>query len=192
MEQLGQRPSGLNGFRTGKGVKMTAQHGDRLEILYGKYPYKIEFNPSSSTNNTPKRLKKRLISQDSEDEDEARSLKKSKFVSDLTDKFDIDKSSNKDKTADSVEKNLDKVGSSTNSVSKMTESSENGTWEYFEKTLHVYTSEGCEGRSKVRILLKIFHHNYDFKLIILKFIFKDCCLRYGQDFDKNKIWFGVS
>lgn len=160
IEQVGQRPSGLNGFKTVKGVKMVAQHGDRLEILYGKYPYKIEFNPLPTNNLTPRKLKKRLISQDSEDEDEGRSLKKSKIISDLTEKFDIDESLDKEKTADSVEKNLGKKVSSTNSISKMTDSTENGTWEYFDKTLHVYTSQGCEGRSKVRILLGILNYKH--------------------------------
>lgn len=161
VEQVGQRPSGLNGFKTDKGIKMTAQHGDRLEMVYGKYPYKIEFNPSPTKTISPRKIKKRLISQESEDEDESLSLKKSKFISDLSDKFDIDESIKTETKADSVEKKVGKVESSSNSVSKMSDSSESGTWEYFDKTLYVYTSQGCEGRPKVIILFKTSYYYFD-------------------------------
>ncbi|KAG7197053.1 hypothetical protein KM043_017582 [Ampulex compressa] len=49
IQQIGTRSCGFNGFQTQKGDKLIARHNDRLEILYGKHVYYIEFNPSPKT-----------------------------------------------------------------------------------------------------------------------------------------------
>lgn len=45
VQQIGAHSCGFNGFKTKKDVKFVARHSDRLELLYGKYAYEIEFNP---------------------------------------------------------------------------------------------------------------------------------------------------
>lgn len=141
VEQLGIRACGLNGFKTERGVRLVAQHGDRLEILYGKHPYKVEFNPAPKVNTESEKPKKRLLSQESEEEDEAQSSKKSKMNDDTADQVNMEGN-------DSIE-----TASTTSSNGNMSKS-ENGTWEHYSnKTLYVYTSDGCQGRSKVSLIL---------------------------------------
>lgn len=45
VQQVGEHACGFNGFKTQKNVRFVARHNDRLELLYGKYAYEIEFNP---------------------------------------------------------------------------------------------------------------------------------------------------
>lgn len=52
VQQIGKHSCGLNGFETKRDVKLVARHGDCLEILYGHYRYRIEFNPPPSTLST--------------------------------------------------------------------------------------------------------------------------------------------
>ena len=65
--------------------------------------------------------------------------------------------------------------------SKITCSSEKGKWEEFSnKTLLVYTSIGCEGRSKVNFSYSICC--FKFVAIFKHFFFslmKDSCIRHG-------------
>ncbi|XP_012288871.1 uncharacterized protein F21D5.5 isoform X2 [Orussus abietinus] len=83
VQQVGSRPSGLNGLKTQKGEKITAKNGDILEILYGKYPYRIEFNPPPEEKCEDTRRKKRTLESSTESiengENESRHSKKSKI-----------------------------------------------------------------------------------------------------------------
>ncbi|XP_016837662.1 uncharacterized protein F21D5.5 isoform X1 [Nasonia vitripennis] len=138
VEQLGSRACGLNGFKTERGVRLVAQHGDRLEILYGKHPYKIEFNPAPKVNTESEKPKKRLLSQESEEEDEPQSSKKSRMSED----------GNGDQVSMEADESVE--AASTSSSNGTMSKSENGTWEHYSnKTLYVYTSNGCTGRSKI-------------------------------------------
>ncbi|KAJ8675281.1 hypothetical protein QAD02_011067 [Eretmocerus hayati] len=149
VEQVGLRPSGLNGFKTERGVKVVAQHGDRLEILYDKYPYKIEFNPILKTTSirSPSKPLKRLLSQDSEGlEDEMQDNKRTKLT-DGDDNGTLDEQQDDEKKQENL--NLPSTSSSSGS-NKATGSSQSGAWENNnEKTLYIYKSSDCEGRSKV-------------------------------------------
>ncbi|XP_023245378.1 uncharacterized protein F21D5.5 [Copidosoma floridanum] len=139
VEQVGKRPCCLSGFKTERGVRMIAQHGDRLEILYGKYPYRIEFNPPTKikTKSEKPKLTKRLLSQESDEEEDdsktGNNLKKAKVM------------------ATNDEENLCMAStSSADSNTKSGNSTKEGIWETFgNNTLYVYTSSGCEGRSKI-------------------------------------------
>lgn len=149
IEQLGSRACGLNGYKTEKGTKIIAQHGDILQVLYGKHTYKIEFNPAPKPTAKQDKSVKRLLSQESEDEEEneSQNLKKSK-VSTTPNRIEMLPSTSKQ-----TEPEAQGATSSSNSTGLGKDStSENGTWEHFDnKTLYVYTNNGCQGRSKVNI-----------------------------------------
>ena len=182
VEQIGPRSSGLNGFKTEQGVKLIAQHGDCLEILYNKYPYKIEFNPPlkvKTENNKPKT--KRLLSQDSEEENESQASKKTKLKSHTDNSFAMattEVQQSNEKSIDNGSETVSGVGtSSTSSINKLGESAGNGTWEHFSnKTLYVYTSNGCTGRSKVRKNFSTFSFIFNNKFNVSFFHDKDCSL----------------
>ena len=153
---MGPSPSGLNGFKTERGARLAAQHGDRLEILYGKHPYKIEFNPPPKTSTDSEKIKKRLVSEVSDEDDRALSSKRSKLMADSESQVDTQESKNVEKTAETTAGILDVAGpsNSSNYNGKNSTVTETGTWEHYSnKTLYVYTSKGCEGRSKVRLHL---------------------------------------
>ncbi|XP_058806617.1 uncharacterized protein F21D5.5 isoform X2 [Phymastichus coffea] len=143
VEQLGSRASGLNGYKTEKGVKVVAQHGDRLEILYGRHPYQIEFNPPPLANIKREGTAKRLVSQESEDEDDNEPQRSKKFKLTST-----AMGTEEDQLFSGQQTSTEHSSSDTNN--EPGSPSEYGEWEYFDnKTLYVYTSNGCQGRSKI-------------------------------------------
>ncbi|XP_015599277.1 uncharacterized protein F21D5.5 isoform X2 [Cephus cinctus] len=69
VQQVGTRSSGLNKFKTRRGVKLVSRHGDSLHILYGKYKYRIEFNPPPSKEELEKNSKRTIAELDKEDKE---------------------------------------------------------------------------------------------------------------------------
>lgn len=66
VQQVGTRACGLNGFKTQKDVRVIAKHNDRLEILYGKHAYSIEFNPPPKKQHEQMFARKRSYESDDE------------------------------------------------------------------------------------------------------------------------------
>lgn len=127
-----------------------------MEILYGKYPYKFEFNPPPKTKVQSEKPKKRLLSQDSQEDVESQSSKKSKVTSSINERL-MGESSNKKSIDESIEADSDLAGPSTSGTNAF-DATSNGKWADFDKkTLYVYTSNGCKGRSKVRKSSMIFY-----------------------------------
>lgn len=162
MQQVGAHPSGLNGYKTEKGVKIIAQHGDTLEILYDKYPYQIEFNPPPPRAIGTAKPKKRLRLADSDgEESKDKKLKKEFDFDSNEDSFHIDlPESCPDREGDilsRLDKDLKMDGSSKGTESEIfAESSKNSEptdedkWEECGKgSCLVFTSKGVQGRSKV-------------------------------------------
>ena len=151
IQQLGSRSSCLNGFKVIQGSKIVAKHGDCLEVLYGSYPYRIEFNPPpSEVPSQGTSIKKRACT-DSDAEDlefpSESSNKKRK-----TENTEEHKSSKEGKQLDTVEMNVDK-NSDDNSLGESEQLddlsvSEKPTWEEAGSLL-IYTSAGVRGSNKV-------------------------------------------
>ncbi|XP_024890948.1 aprataxin-like, partial [Temnothorax curvispinosus] len=74
VQQIGPHACGFNGFKTQKGVRFVAKHDDRLELLYGKHAYEIEFIPPPSVENFALR-KRSYESETEETEKKAKMLK---------------------------------------------------------------------------------------------------------------------
>ncbi|KAL7307670.1 hypothetical protein TKK_0000352 [Trichogramma kaykai] len=147
VEQVGTRPSSVNGFKTEQGVRLAVQHGDYIEVLYGKYPYKIEFNPPP-TINPIKDNKKRLLIQDTQDEDsdnDTQSSKKAKVISATrVSPRKVKQNTMENYNLAGTSKSDDDDSASLSSVSQ------GGSWQELDnKHLLVYTSVGCEGRPKI-------------------------------------------
>jgi hypothetical protein len=140
VQQIGTRPCGFNGFKTERGVKFIAQHGDCLEVLYGKHSYKIEFNPPPRRNLQSKKPIKRLLLEDSED---VESQSSKKFKTDIDVAYDMEESTSQSYYMPSTSISDDSM--------KVYNFTEGGKWEQFsDDTLFVYTSNSCKGRPKVR------------------------------------------
>ncbi|XP_033227301.1 uncharacterized protein F21D5.5 isoform X3 [Belonocnema kinseyi] len=162
VQQVGIHPSGLNGYKTEKDVKIIAQHGDTLEILYGKYPYQVEFNPPPTraigTGKPEKRL--RLADSDGEESKDKKLKKEFDFDSD-EDSFHIDLPESCPDSEGDILSRLDKdlkmddSGKGTESKilsesSKNSEPTDADKWEESGKgSCLVFTSKGVQGRSKI-------------------------------------------
>jgi hypothetical protein len=48
IKQIGPNTSGVNGLALKKGETQVLRHGDRLELLFGKFIYRVEFEPHPS------------------------------------------------------------------------------------------------------------------------------------------------
>lgn len=158
VQQLGYRACGLNGYKTERSVKLIAKHSDRLEILYGQYPYSIEFNPPPVCPvDSQNKGKKRVLS-DSESEDNECSEKKPKKnlskeldepkLADVIEQDSVDQLSateikkgvrDSDETAEPMEQSMD-----TDSPRK----TDKDSWEE-SGTLMIYTSAEVQSRSKI-------------------------------------------
>ena len=163
VQQIGSHSSGLNGFKTEKDAKVVAQHNDRLEILYGKYPYKLEFNPPPARSISVTCPKKRPLVSDAESNEggKDKKLKKDLDLDSNEDSFHMNLSGScSDSQGDNIPKldkdsamakNYEEMESKTVSdTSKNLKPTEEETWEEFGKgTCLVYTSKGIQGRSKV-------------------------------------------
>lgn len=144
VQQLGSRPCSLNGFKTERNAKIVAQHGDRLEILYGSYPYTIEFNPP------PTRRKKRTnpeMSHAPNDEEDFQVSKKIKTDGNVVDETTSEQSlavpgCSKDSNGQTKNFNIFDYNKKTD---------KRGSWkELGNGSVFMYKSEGLEGRNKVR------------------------------------------
>ena len=157
---VGRRPSCLNGNKFEKGEEVIAHHGDNLEILQGKHRYTIEFNPPPSlpTLKVENKVKKRVLSQDSDEENSLENYKKNKISEDSNILTPGSGTTNKN---ENNEPQPSGSGLTTNKNNV-----ENGLWEeFFNKSLHVYTPSSCKGQTKVlTYFIRFFKINYIYLL----------------------------
>lgn len=71
VEVLGVNPASLNGFMANQGTKVVAEHGDVLEIVYGRHAFEIVFKP-------PPAVKSEVKDEPNEDEETMESSNSSK------------------------------------------------------------------------------------------------------------------
>lgn len=150
VQQIGARACGLNGFKTRKEVKFIARHDDCLEVLYGKYPYKIEFNPPPVK--PPKQISKKRPyepeMQETENKDLIKMFKSEDTFSDSIGSFDMNEEEEAGTSSvsavqkDTNPKNTVKENNTVSDVAKSWENVNNGE-------LLVYTAAGTESRTKI-------------------------------------------
>ncbi|XP_043276603.1 uncharacterized protein F21D5.5 isoform X2 [Venturia canescens] len=162
IQQLGHHACGLNGYKTERGVKLIGKHSDRLEILYGQYPYCIEFNPPPVCPVEPQNGKKKRILTDSESKDSERSEKRPKKESSNESKPIVATENDPDKEMDFVDKLNTKemlqelqrdngeMGNGAEQPMDIDSSAKtnNDFWEELG-TLMIYTAAGVQSRSKI-------------------------------------------
>ncbi|XP_015191439.1 PREDICTED: uncharacterized protein F21D5.5 isoform X2 [Polistes dominula] len=152
VQQVGTRACGVNGFKTKKDDRLIAKHNDRLEILYGKHIYQIEFNPPPKEQNDQTLVKKR--SYDSEDEllnTEITNSCKMRKIEDESNTIVQETISNennysingKDNNEINAIASTSKENDVDNSTMKIT-----GLWES-NKELLIYTPQNVQNRSKI-------------------------------------------
>ncbi|XP_015114383.1 uncharacterized protein F21D5.5 isoform X3 [Diachasma alloeum] len=161
--QTGARPSGFDGCKTKKDEKYVRKHGDIIEILHGKYPYRIEFNPPPSENRrAPINPKKRtcIDSEGESQEFKARKKPKADFCGAEMSR-EVLKDNDDDVDEETSRKILEKVrarrqspmpgGSKTDDVDYGSSSKiHKETWEDVDKqALMIFTAEGVQSRSKI-------------------------------------------
>lgn len=130
IEQVGIRPSGFNGCKILKDQPHLAENGDHVELLYGKHPYIIEFNPPPPLFVKKEKIpSKRSLSQESEEEEFSSSIKKANLM-------------------ERVEEESVAIAGASGTKNEL--NSNYGTWEEVEnKSLYIYTPSGCPARPKV-------------------------------------------
>ncbi|KAK0159599.1 hypothetical protein PV327_010695 [Microctonus hyperodae] len=145
VEQIGKKSCGFNGTKTVLGEKYLAKHDDELELIYGNYLYKIEFNPQSKINNNttviPSNIKKRsIVDLESDSDNES---------SDINENC-RKKLKNSDEKIDSINDESIASGSKINFPIMSNILGENGTWESIdEQSLMIFTSNKIESRNKI-------------------------------------------
>ena len=150
IEPIGKRNCGFNGFKTRKNAVYIGNHGDCLEILYGKYVYEVEFNPPPPKSHLPE---KRSREAEICSKTEGISHKIPKIETDCIDDTEHTEQVEKTKEEKKHTKNTDGILKFLNR-SKMTENTrsqvDEGVWESKDcGALLIYTSHGVEGRSKI-------------------------------------------
>lgn len=137
VQQLGKQSCGFNGFKTVKENKYVGKHDYRLEMLYGKYAYQIEFNPPPPKTVVEKRTRE-------PDENEVRGQSKmAKF--DANDAGTSHREAQNKKNAQGILKYM-----LTKGTCRDLDESEQSTWESIESgSLLIYTTKDVEARSKI-------------------------------------------
>ncbi|XP_066602863.1 uncharacterized protein F21D5.5 [Prorops nasuta] len=155
VQQIGKRNSGINGCKTKTEINFTVNHDDNLEILYGQYIYKIEFNPPPEKKvNTSSNRKRSYV----EDDD----MEKQSCL------YKINKTDKKTK--------IDQDSGQENNIAlkntfKLAHHNDKAEWESLQDGLFIYTSE-C-----IKHQVKIAAYDMDGTLIKTKsgYVFpKDC------------------
>jgi len=137
IQQTGIHACGFNGFKTQKDARLIARHNDRLELLYGKYAYEIEFNPPPVVEYFT--LKKRCHEHVDEIESQAK-------LDDRTDEG----SKKKMRLSTNGSEDALSAGSSRSSEESNSNSSLSAKWESFHGgKLMIYTASSVQNQSKV-------------------------------------------
>ncbi|XP_072762871.1 uncharacterized protein F21D5.5 isoform X1 [Anoplolepis gracilipes] len=148
VQQVGEHACGFNGFKTQKDVRFVAKHNDRLELLYGKYAYEIEFNPPQHKKNFV--LGKRSYGLEADEtESRAKMLKLNNYSEELeNDRKEEEEESTLNDV--SLNKKAFTVGSSTFYEKDNNDSSASAKWDSIDNgKLLIYTPPFVQHRSKI-------------------------------------------
>ncbi|KAK0089927.1 hypothetical protein PV325_004679 [Microctonus aethiopoides] len=150
VEQIGKKSCGFNGTKTVLGEKYLAKHDDELELIYGNYLYKIEFNPPSKINNhttviPPKINKRSIVDLESDSDNEISNTNEN-----CRKKLKNSDNLNSDKKIDSINDESIASGSKINFPIMSNKLGDNGTWESIDgQSLMIFTSSKIESRKKI-------------------------------------------
>lgn len=163
VQQIGPHTCGFNGFKTQKGVKFIARHNDRLELLYGKHAYEIEFNPPPSVESLT--VRKRSHELESEETENKAKMLKRDCSENRSEGFEDDREKGERLSSYGVHSNP--KGFSTHASTSTKESKEtlstSTTWDSVDNgKLLIYTTPSVLNRANVILII-----NYKFYLICL-------------------------
>lgn len=148
IQQVGEHACGFNGFKTQKDVRFVARHNDRLELLYGKYAYEIEFNPPPRTKNFV--LKKRSYEVETDDTENRTKMLKLNNYSDEELRNDTEEKEKSTSNNVCFNQKAFSAGSSTLSEKSNIDSSVSAKWDSIDNgKLLIYTPSFVQHRSKV-------------------------------------------
>lgn len=157
VQQVGEHACGFNGFKTQKDVRLVARHNDRLELLYGKYAFEIEFNPPPRVTNFS--LKKRSYELEADETENRAKMLKLNNYSDEELRNAREEEEEERSTSNGVHFNQKAftTGSSALSEDSNNDSSVSAKWDSIDNgKLLIYTSSLVQHRSKV-ILIDIIY-----------------------------------
>lgn len=152
VQQVGEHACGFNGFKTQKNVRFIARHNDRLELLYGKYAYEIEFNPPLYVKNFALRKRSYELEAD-ESQNKAKMLKLNNH-SDGEVKSDREEGEKSTLNDVCFNQKTITAGCSTFSERSNNDSSVSAKWDSIDNgKLLIYTPSFVQHRSKVIFIL---------------------------------------
>lgn len=154
VQQIGTHACGFNGFKTQKDVRFVARHTDRLELLYGKYAYEIEFNPPPRLENVTSRKRSYEL-----EEDEIGNKSKMLKLDNLSDK----ESKNDGQevrgklSANGIYSSEETLTAGPSRSLEESDSSTSAQWESFDSgKLMVYTASSVQNQSKVILIIVVY------------------------------------
>ncbi|XP_011877735.1 PREDICTED: uncharacterized protein F21D5.5 [Vollenhovia emeryi] len=151
VQQLGSHACGFNGFKTQKGVRFLARHDDRLELLYGKHAYVIEFNPPPSVESFAPR-KRSYESEATDSDNKAKMLKLDNCPDNRSEESESDRAEGEGSSENGVCSDKKALGtdSSTSSEQSNETSGTSAKWDSFgHGKLLIYTAQSVLNRAKV-------------------------------------------
>lgn len=167
VQQIGPHACGFNGFKTQKDVRFIARHNNRLELLYGKHAYEIEFNPPPSVENLS--VRKRLHELETEEtENKVKMLKRDDRSDNRSEGSEDDGEEGERLSSNGVHSNQKGFSTRASTSTKQSKetSSTSTTWDSTDNgKLLIYITPSVLNRAKVIILII----NYKFCLICLNF-----------------------
>jgi len=147
VQQIGTHACGFNGFKTRKDVRFIARHNDRLELLYGKHAYEIEFNPPPQVEYFAS--KKRSHNLEADETENRSKVSKLDDLSDVGSKND-EKKMRLSSNGNRPDQDAPSAGSSRSSEESNDNSSLSAKWESFDGgKLMIYTASSVQNQSKV-------------------------------------------
>ncbi|XP_011635937.1 uncharacterized protein F21D5.5 isoform X1 [Pogonomyrmex barbatus] len=148
IQQIGPHACGFNGFKTKKDVRFVGRHNDRLELLYGKHAYEIEFNPPPSLDHFV--LKKRLYEPETEEiENKAKMLKLDNFSEICSEELENDQQS-EDRLSSNDIHSTEKAFSTDSSTSSEQSNISSAKWDSISNgKLLIYTPPSLPNCAKI-------------------------------------------
>jgi len=156
VQQIGPNACGFNGFKTQRGVRFVARHNDRLELLYGKHGYDIEFNPPPSVDNFA--LRKRLHKSETEEtENRVKMSKLDNFSENCSEESENDREEEGRLPSNGahINQKIFSTDSSTSSEQSNESSSTSAKWDSVDNgKLLIYTAPSVQNQAKVIVNYK--------------------------------------
>lgn len=140
-----------------------ARHNDRLELLYGKHIYEIEFNPPPSLENVALR-KRSYESETKETENKAKMLKLDNSIDNHSEKSEDDREEEEKLPSNGVHFNQKTFSTSSSTSSEQSNDTSNTSakWDSIDNgKLLIYTAPSVQNQAKVILIV-----NYKFYLML--------------------------